>query len=288
VTFYTPDHAEIAVVCGLADRGSVVTFNVIFHEFMHALGLGHARQSTCGDGSLELMWPTTASRMRMYPSTLDLYALHQLLFKGAREAITLPRNLRYEMVLPYRYEIQVLKEENERLKTALDASAAELRKAQQSQATLLDKLKQANATLQELREQYQTIRSILDSYIRVYNSLQEKYENLRGNCSLLFNVCNQTVHELTAKINEKHAAFVNMVQRYNQCASQFNRLYEEHQKLQSDYDNVSWRLSILATAYFAVVAILGGGAIWISLKYGRLRDKYSELLEKLERGEENE
>ena len=157
VTFYTPGHAEIAVVCGLADRGSVATFNVIFHEFMHALGLGHARQSTCGDGSLELMWPTTASRMRMYPSTLDLYALHQLLFKGAREAITLPRNLRYEMVLPYQYEIQVLKEENERLKTALDASAAELRKAQQSQTTLLDKLKQANATIQSQRQQLDSL-----------------------------------------------------------------------------------------------------------------------------------
>jgi hypothetical protein len=33
---------------------------------------------------------------------------------------------------------------------------------------------------------------------------------------------------------------------------------------------------------------LGGGALWVSLAYGRLRDKYLELLERLEGGEEHE
>jgi hypothetical protein len=45
------------------------------------------------------------------------------------------------------------------------------------------------------------------------------------------------------------------------------------------------RFTFLAITYFAVVTILGGGALWVSLKYGRLRDKYSELLERIEEGE---
>jgi hypothetical protein len=104
------------------------------------------------------MWPVLSLETRTYPSTLDLYALYLIHFGSAGGGvIALPNDLRYEMVMPYQYEIQVLREENERLKTALDASAAELAKAQQSQASLLDKLKQANATIQSQRQQLDSL-----------------------------------------------------------------------------------------------------------------------------------
>jgi predicted nuclease with TOPRIM domain len=123
------------------------------------------------------------------------------------------------------------------------------------------------------------VRSILDSYIRAYNTLQEKYENLRGNCSTLLVVCNQTYHELTAKLSEKHAALLNMTQRYNQCAAQFNRLYEDYQALSKDYDDLAGRFTFLAVAYFAVVGILGGLGLLFLRKYNKLVHEYNSLLE---------
>jgi len=289
VAYFGDKPVEIAVVCRMADRGRETIYNVVLHELMHALGLGHARQKLTGDGAPELMWPGPSTHTKQYPTTLDLYALYMVHFGSVGGGVvTLPNDMKYEMVVPYAEEIQALRQENQKLKDQLGTSTMLFEKMRQERDALRNKLSEVNATLQDLREQYQAVQSILDSYIRAYNTLQQKYENLRGNCSLLLNVCNQTYHELTAKLSEKHAALLNMTQRYNQCAAQFNRLYEEHQRLQTDYDDMSWRFSFLAVAYFAVVIILGGGALWVSLAYGRLRDRYHELLEKLEGGEDHE
>jgi uncharacterized membrane protein len=289
VTYRSDRVIEIAVVCRLGGGAENDAHDLILHELLHALGLGHAKQPITEDKSQELMWPKLTNRAKIYPSTLDLYALYVVHFDSASgDVITLPNDMKYEMVTPYAAEIQALKQENQKLRDQLGTSAMLFERVRQERDMLRNKLAEANASLQDLSEQYQAIRNILDSYIRAYNSLQEKYENLRGNCSLLLNVCNQTYHELSAKLSEKHAALVNMTQRYNQCADQFNRLYEEHQALVKDYDDLAGRFTFLAVTYFAVVAILGGGALWVSLAYGRLRDKYHELLEKLEGGEEHE
>jgi hypothetical protein len=111
---------------------------------------------------------------------------------------------------------------------------------------------------------------------------------LAHNCSTLFLVCNTTVQELNAKLSEKHAALVNMAQRYNQCASQFNRLYEEHQKLQADYDDMARRFNIFISIALAGVAALGLFAIRVSVKHDKLVDEYNSLVEELERLEEGE
>jgi len=289
VTYFSGKPIEVAIVCRLGGGGENTTHNMILHELLHALGLGHAKQKLTGDGSWEVMWPKLTDRAKIYPSTLDLYALYLIHFGSVGGGvITLPNGMRYEMVIPYAVEIQALRQENAKLKNQISTSSMLFEKLRQDRDMLRNKLAEANASLQDLREQYQAIRSILDSYIRAYNSLQQKYENLRGNCSLLLNVCNATYHELSAKLAEKHAALVNMMQQYNQCAAQFNRLYEEHQALVKDYDDLAGRFTFLAVIYFAVVAILGGGALWVSIAYGRLRGKYHELLERLEGGEEHE
>jgi hypothetical protein len=289
VTYFGGKPVEIAVVCRMADRGHETVYNVVLHEILHALGLGHAKQKLTGDGAPELMWPGPSTRIKQYPTTLDLYALYVIHFGSASgDVITLPNDMKYEMMVPYAEEIQALKQENQKLKDQLNTSTMLFEKLRQDRDALRNKLAETNASLQDLREQYQAIRSILDSYIHAYNSLQQKYENLRGNCSTLLVVCNQTYHELTAKLGEKHAALLNMTQRYNQCANQFNNLYEDYQALRADYDDLAARFTFLAVIYFAVVTILGGGALWVSLAWGRLRDKYSELLERIEGGEQNE
>jgi archaellum component FlaC len=292
VAYFGDKPAEIAVVCRMVDRGRETVYNVVLHEILHALGLGHAKQRFTGDGAPELMWPGPSTRVKQYPTTLDLYALYVVHFGSVSGGvITLPSDMKYEMVIPYTQEIQALRQENAKLKNQLSTSTMLFEKLRQERDALRNKLAEVNASLQDLSEQYQVIRNILDSYIRAYNSLQEKYENLRGNCSLLLDVCNQTYRELSAKLSEKHATLVNMTQRYNQCAEQFNRLYEDYQKLRSDYDDVSWRLNIFMPAAFAAVAAIGGLAMWISIKHDRLARKYDELLDEIERikgGEEHE
>jgi regulator of replication initiation timing len=260
-------------------------YSAFLHELFHALGVDHANQPYTDGENWELMFPAGPLDVKIYPSTLDLYALYVAHFGNASGgAVMLPGDMKYEMVTPYTKEMQSLKQENERLKNQLDTLSALFDRVRRDRDALRDKLKQANATIQDLSEQYQAIRNILDSYIRAYNSLQQKYENLRGNCSTLLVVCNQTYHELTAKLGEKHAALVNMTQRYNQCANQFNRLYEDHQKLQADYDDVSWCFSFLAVTYFAFVIILGGLGLWFLRRYNSL----VEELERIEGGEQHE
>jgi archaellum component FlaC len=289
VTYLSGRVIEIAVVCRLGGGAENDAHDLILHELLHALGLGHAKQQITEDKSEELMWPKSSTHVKQYPTTLDLYALYMVHFGSASGGVvTLPNGMRYEMVVPYAQEIQTLRRENQKLKDQVNTSSMLFEKMKQERDALRDKLAEANASLQDLREQYEAIRNILDSYIRAYNSLQQRYEALRGNCSLLLNVCNATYHELSAKLSEKHAALLNITQRYNECANQFNRLYEEHQKLQAEYDDLAGRFTFLAVIYFAVVAILGGGALWVSLAYGRLHGKYHELLERLEGGEEHE
>jgi uncharacterized protein YdcH (DUF465 family) len=82
-----------------------------------------------------------------------------------------------------------------------------------------------------------------------------------------------------------------MTQRYNQCANQFNRLYEDYQALSKDYDDMARRFTIFMAAAFAAVAAIGGLAMWISIKHDRLAREYDELLDEIERikgGVENE
>jgi len=69
--------------CEVVTRPTVPPVNVILHEFLHTLGLGHAGFAELG-GVRELM--STEGRADdpvIYPSTLDLYALYMVWFGGA-------------------------------------------------------------------------------------------------------------------------------------------------------------------------------------------------------------
>jgi uncharacterized protein YdcH (DUF465 family) len=277
---------RIGLLCN-ANIGYNGYYTTFMHELFHALGVDHAKQPFTDGGEWDLMSPAGPLDIKIYPSTLDLYALYLVHFKGVvGGVVTLPNGMPYTQVKPYAEEVQSLMKENARLKDQINTLNALYDKVRRERDTLRGLLGKANGTIRRLNEQYQTIRSILDSYIRAYNSLQQRYENLRGNCTLLLNVCNQTYHELTAKLSEKHVALLNITQRYNQCAAQFNRLYEDYQALSKDYDDLAGRFNIFISIALAGVAALGLFAIRVSVKYDKLADEYNELVEELERLEE--
>jgi hypothetical protein len=171
VAYFGGKPVEIAVVCRMADRGRETVYNVVLHEMLHALGLGHAKQKLTGDGAPELMWPGPSTRVKQYPTTLDLYALYVIHFGSTSgDVITIPNGMRYEMVTPYMKEIQTLKQENAKLKDQINTSSMLFERMKQERDALQNKLAEANATIQSQRQQ---LDSLEDDIIMVKQALRD-------------------------------------------------------------------------------------------------------------------
>jgi len=104
-------HTVIIYDCNVVLKPMVPAFNVVLHELLHGLGLGHAYFDKVDD-----QWEIMAEEKRegeptIYVSTLDLYALDRLWFKGSRDRrIVLPDYLEFREVKPYVVELEELKQ----------------------------------------------------------------------------------------------------------------------------------------------------------------------------------
>ena len=255
---FSDGRVEIRIACRLADRGQPLVFNVIFHELVHALGLGHARQNATSDGYPELMashWSNTATRIRIYPSTLDLHAIYVIHFGTlSGNVITLPPGLQYKMIIPYNVELQRLKEENERLKEANEKLWEHLR-------NISDTIKYLDNESQRLRRENQDLRilnealeeQLADLWGRlqtadiIISRLQGENEMLRANLSSCASLglelgekCNQTIRDLVNKYN-------NLSANYSLCLDYLARYYSNAQWLKT------WMWIIAAAGLISVL-----------------------------------
>jgi len=273
---------EVDVLCRLGDSGGNIAFNIIFHELLHALGLGHTEQSATDDGSPELMHPKLPYYVKTYPSTLDLHALYVIHFMGVGEkTVRLPESMEYKMVIPYSYEVQTLKEENKQLKNTLNATSAMLKNAQRERNSLLDKLKEANSHIESLQKELESTKSSLNDYVKGYNILWKENNELRSNLTRLYNACNQSISLLISKLNQTYNDYANLTSRYNWLVGIYSNIYRDYQALREENNDLQQRLYLIGIVAYVGMSILGYVAISRGRKYNKLLDEYNKLIEYL-------
>jgi len=101
--------AEINYDCEVVLKPMVPAFNVVLHELLHGLGLGHTRFSQI-NGTYDIMAESKGRpEPTIYVSNLDLEALYQLWFKGYdREVYDLGPGAQHRQIKPYVVELNEL------------------------------------------------------------------------------------------------------------------------------------------------------------------------------------
>jgi regulator of replication initiation timing len=269
---------EVGIICK-ANLSRDDFFTTIMHELLHALGLMHAKQPSTDDGSPELMNPTPPTGVKIYPSTLDLYALYVVHFTDfERDLITLPESIEYKMVVPYSYELQSLRQENKQLKDVLA-------KTQKENYVLRGKLRNANAIIETLQRELESTKNDLSSYIKSYNILWFENRDLRNNLSRLYNACNQSISLLVLKLNQTYNDYTNLTSRYNWLVRTYNNLYQDYQTYKEGYETAMQRLYLVGIIAYASLSILLFAYLRVARKYNKLLSEYDKLVEYLGVGE---
>ena len=154
--------AEIYYDCEVVLKPLVPAFNVVLHELLHGLGLGHAYFDKVGD-----QWEIMAEVRRegeptIYVSTLDLHALYQIWFKRShRDTVALPSSLEFKEVKPYVVELEELKEIYEDLHEKYGVLESEVNSLKGDLKTLKERV----YTLEENVTQISTEVSALESEV---------------------------------------------------------------------------------------------------------------------------
>jgi len=108
----------VEVDCEVPLSGTVPAFNVVLHELLHSLGLGHTKHYMMPDGGLEIMAETKPVEREptIYVSTLDLYALYRIYFGGhvfwggTKDTVEIEsEKFSYRQVTPYVVEFDALR-----------------------------------------------------------------------------------------------------------------------------------------------------------------------------------
>ncbi|MEM3426130.1 MAG: hypothetical protein QXI42_10075 [Thermoproteota archaeon] len=103
--------------CEVVLKPVAPALNVVLHELLHALGLGHADFNQIGGESEIMAAYKSHGEPTIYASTLDLYALYLLWFKGYDKSRLYLNELPtgYREVKPYLVELEELKKIYEEL-----------------------------------------------------------------------------------------------------------------------------------------------------------------------------
>ncbi|RLE42159.1 hypothetical protein DRJ16_05195 [Candidatus Woesearchaeota archaeon] len=156
---------RLQIVCWEGERyGDIELFNVIMHEFLHTLGLGHAKQQYTSLGEVEVMRDVISDYIT-YPTTLDFYGLYQTYFGELsyteNTLVELPSSIRYEMVVPYDIEIEELRLENKNLRHQIDLMATQIDELTRDLKNVTESVKRLDVENRRLADQNKALKERL-------------------------------------------------------------------------------------------------------------------------------
>jgi len=212
---------QLQIVCSQGGLDYPELHNIIMHEFLHTLGIGHVNRLWTDNQEPEVML-NIDSQIISYPTNLDLYAIYLMYFQDIRETnITLAKDLEYKMVVPYDVELKRLKQENERLKEDNKRLWEHLRNA----SDVITYLNEENQRLRQENEDLRVLSAALEEQLAdlwgqlqtadiIISRLQEENEMLRANLSYCVSLglelgekCNQTIRRLVNEYNSLNANY---------------------------------------------------------------------------------
>jgi len=225
----------IEIDCSEAEEGANSLYSTLFHEFGHALGLDHPPQLWADDGTPELMRNTGDGSFRVYPSTLDLYAIYVNFFTKVEYGstgevnITLPQSIEYKTVIPYDVELQQLKEENKRLQEEVSGLRSELSDMQMNLDQLNDvinKLTSENEALKEeassLKKSVESLEEQLDQFKAMKSNLEQQLARAQNEVSKLQDEVSSlqedvaTLQAFNSKLQSENQVLKRQLQQANQ------------------------------------------------------------------------
>jgi len=168
---------EIYYDCEVVLKPVVPAFNVVLHELLHGVGLGHAYFDKVDD-----QWEIMAESKRegeptIYVSTLDLHALYQIWFENYRgDKVILPQNLEFREVKPYVVELEELKKIYEELHRKYGVLEEEV-------TSLKDDLKILEKRVENLEQNVTVIHTRVSSLEKKAETLSENLETVSSEVS---------------------------------------------------------------------------------------------------------
>jgi len=175
----------IEIDCSEAEEGANNLYSTIFHEFGHALGLDHPPQLWTDDGAPELMRNTGDGSFKVYPSTLDLYAIYMNFFMRADYGsasemnVTLPEGIEYKMVIPYDVELYKLRLENKDLRDQIDLMTARIDELTRDLKDVTEAVKRLDAENRRLTDENKALKNRLldlEDQLTQLNTLKKDLE----------------------------------------------------------------------------------------------------------------
>jgi archaellum component FlaC len=161
--------AEINYDCEVVLRPMVPAFNVVLHELLHGLGLGHT------EVAWDIMGPKDQPEPVIYVSNLDLEALYQLWFKGyGREVYDLGPGAQLRQIKPYVVELNELEGIYRDLQSKYGTLSGEVSAVKADVTKLKTSLTQVSSKVAEVSDKLGKVSSNLERQARILENVSQE------------------------------------------------------------------------------------------------------------------
>lgn len=143
--------AEIYYDCEVVLKPIVPAFNIVLHELLHGLGLGHT-DFKGENGEYDIMGEKSRPEPVIYVSNLNLEALYSLWFRGYdKQVYTTSSDFQFKQIKPYVVELQELEEIYKDLQSKYSAMSSEVLSLKSDVAVLKNDVVEIKSNILEIK-----------------------------------------------------------------------------------------------------------------------------------------